>query len=235
MILLRPEILVFPCNIRVNVSRSLNKSFFSKSTILTARAAYRNFITFLNTWDQINAAGTGVGDDIRGRPVGTTLLHDNITMTSAWIETENSNMTKLFEKYSRIINNVTLAMPHPGVYAAATEPVNGILQPDDLSDVGEYAIKASVVSPSVNVMCVNMNEEELAPLVYTAWENAITNETGVGTQTKGHDGWEEDVPGMAEDEWLNKTVVDDIFQWGEKYKRRPPVFQLVSCYDDMPR
>ncbi|KAM0335848.1 hypothetical protein ACHAQA_000898 [Verticillium albo-atrum] len=195
--------------------------------------SYRNLLSFMRTWEEINANGTSVEDELRNRPVGTTLLYDNTTMTAAWIESEYGDPEANFKKHERIINNVTLAMPHPGVYEAATNPVNGILQPDDLSDVGEYAIRASVVSPSVNVLCVNMEEEELEPLVYTAWPNAETESTGVGDQRIGHENWLADVPSMAQKEWLNRTVVDDIFKWGPEHKRRPPVFQLYPANFNM--
>lgn len=120
-------------------------------------------------------------------------------------------------------------MPHPGVYSAATDRINGILQPDDLSDIGEYAIRAGVVSPAVNVMCVNLSEEELEPLVYTAWEDAVTDNTTVPGQRKGHEDWQDEVPVIDEDEYLNQTKVDDIFRWGPKYHRRPPVFQMYPA------
>ena len=63
-----------------------------------------------------------------------------------------------------------------------------------------------------------MSEEELAPLIYTEWpgwkkynQKNVTN-FPVNTFTP-----------KAPD-WLNKTVVDDLFGFGEKYNRRPPVF-----------
>lgn len=87
-------------------------------------------------------------------------------MTSSWIDTEYADVAKTSASHNRIINNVSLALPHPGVYAAATDPLNDILQPDDLSGQGQYSLKASVASPALNVMCVNMAAEELAPLVY---------------------------------------------------------------------
>ena len=93
-------------------------------------------------------------------------LLDNTTMTATWIEREYSDVAKNFDIHKKIINNVTLAMPHPGVYAAATDPRNGILQPKDLLGLGEFSVRASVISPALNVMCVNMLPEELAPLVY---------------------------------------------------------------------
>ncbi|KAF4928960.1 hypothetical protein CGCVW01_v001698 [Colletotrichum viniferum] len=198
-----------------------------------AGQSYRNLVSFLTVWDEINHNGTGASLDMSHRPVGTTLLYDNTTLTTTWVKTEYSNVTRQYEEKGRIIHNVTLAMPHPGVYDAATNPVNKILQPNDLSGVGEYAIRASVVSPVINVMCVNMNEEELAPLIYTKWENSQTNATGVGNQTTGWAGWEGEVPHPEEDEWLNRTTVDDIFRWGPTYGRRPPVFQLYPANFNM--
>jgi hypothetical protein len=48
-----------------------------------------------------------------------------------------------FDKYSRIINNVTMAMPHSGIYAAARDKKNGIMQPGELQGLGEFHIRAS--------------------------------------------------------------------------------------------
>ncbi|KAL2682464.1 hypothetical protein Neosp_006915 [[Neocosmospora] mangrovei] len=196
--------------------------------------SYRNLLSFMGTWTNINQNSTSVGNDLSKRPTGTTLLYDNTTMMSTWIEREHSNVTAQFEETGRIINNVTLALPHPGVYGAATLPKNGILQPDDLAGVGEYAVRAGVVSPSVNVLCVDADKKDLAPLVYTEWPNALVNRTDVGDQVTGWDGWAGEVPQPTKKggkpEYLNRTVLDDIFKWGPKYERRPPVFQLYP-YD----
>lgn len=190
--------------------------------------SYRNLMAFMEDWTNIYHNGSSNGDGLGGRPNGTTLLYDNTTMTSSWIEMQYSNVTAHHETYGRIINNVTLAMPHPGVYAAAKNSINGILQPDDLSGVGEYAIKAGVVSPSLNVMCVNMSPKELAPLIYTEWP---------GRNKKNATTWKGDIPGWADksgkENYLNRTVVDHIFRWGpqyapNKYVRRPPIFYRVS-------
>jgi hypothetical protein len=194
-------------------------------------ASYRNLLNLMTTWTAIKENGTLVTDDWHTRPVGTTLLWDNTTMVASWIETEHGDVQAHFDRTGRIINNVTMAMPHPGVYSAATNEVNGILQPDDLAGVGEYRVRAGVVSPSINVMCVNMDADELEPLVYTAWRFANTTETGIGDQLIGEPTWQDDVPIWTDDdgekEYLNRTVVDDIFRWGPEYDRRPPVFQLV--------
>ncbi|KAI0470683.1 hypothetical protein GGR56DRAFT_683754 [Xylariaceae sp. FL0804] len=177
-------------------------------------------------WKVIHHSNYSTLDTIDQRPVAKHNLYDNTTMVSAWIEGENSDTPSQFAEFGRVINNVTLAMPHPGVYAAATDPKNKILQPSDLSGLGQYSIRASVVSPAVNVMCVNMNASELAPLVYTTWPDARTEGTEIPGQKIGVEDWYADVPEPSATEWLNDTVVDDIFHWGEKYGRRPPVFQL---------
>lgn len=193
--------------------------------------SYRNLLAFMGTWEQVGNNGTTIQSttDIYARPVGTAILYDNTTVYSTWIDGEFSNPVKQFNSTKRIINNVTLAMPHAGVYAAATDPINGILQPNDLSGVGEYQIRASVASPSVNVMCVNIAGPDLAPLVYTTWPDANTDSTDVPGQKIGFEDWQDDVPTISDNEWLNSTVVDDVFLWGEKHGRRPPVFQLVSA------
>ena len=194
--------------------------------------SYRNLESFMGVWTTINSNDTSFMDDLEHRPAGSTLLFDNTTMTGTWIETNFGNVAANSKKHSRIINNVTLAMPHPGVYGAATDVTNGILQPDDLAGVGEYSVRAGVASPAVNVMCVNMGKDELEPLVYTEWPYARTEDTGVGDQAIGKAEWEGEVPKPAKDNgdknFLNRTAVDDIFKWGPKHGRRPPVFQLVS-------
>ncbi|KAF5235388.1 hypothetical protein FANTH_11727 [Fusarium anthophilum] len=192
--------------------------------------SYRNLLNYMNMWTSLNQNGTEVSSDMKKRPGGTTLLHDNTTLYSSWIETEHGDVEAHFEETGRIINNVTLALPHPGVYGASTLKLNGILQPDDLAGVGEYTVRAGVVSPSVNVLCVDMDKKELAPLVYTTWPNAKVNNTDIPGQKTGWPGWTGEVPqpldGKNKDYYLNRTDVDDIFRWGPKYERRPPVFQM---------
>ncbi|KAH8162272.1 hypothetical protein CIB48_g5983 [Xylaria polymorpha] len=184
--------------------------------ILFSGQSYQSLTTFLAEWDDIHKSKNSTMRQLETRPIGKHNLFDNTTMDSAWIETEYGDMAANFNAHKRVINNVTLAMPHAGVYAAATDPINSILQPSELMGLGEYSIRASVVSPVVNVMCVNMNEDELAPLVYTTWPNArIKNNPEILGQRIGVSDWERDVT----TEWINHTVVDDIFKWGRGAKR----------------
>ncbi|KAH9208642.1 hypothetical protein DL95DRAFT_373071 [Leptodontidium sp. 2 PMI_412] len=192
-----------------------------------AGQAYHNSITFLDTWASINVGGEGVSSDMSGRPPAPAMLHDNTTVVGSWVATNTSNLTASFEEHKRIINNVTLSMPHAGIFDAARAPKNGILQPEELAGVGEYAIEASVVSPSLNVLCVNLNKTELSPLIYTEFPTAITtNTSGIPGQKQAYDGYAKDVQFIPGKEYLNSTVVDDIFEWGPTYGRQPPVFPM---------
>lgn len=220
--------------------------------------AWPDLLNFLSDWKYTSNASPNMAE----RPQVESMLHDNVTIYGTWIETQFSNVSASFETWSRIVNNVSLAMPHPGMFfvrlhttfliflslslslcvillgltpycvqgvytAAVNESMNSILQPSDLDGIGSYNVSGSVVSPAANVLCVNMAAEELAPLVYTAWPHANTTPTGVGNQTQAMaDDWTTEVPVYSENEWLNSTVVDEIFRWGKKYQRRPPVFEL---------
>ena len=58
-------------------------------------------------------------------------MYDNTTVHGSWVDQQS--MTDLSKKFDgRIINNITLAMPHAGIFAAAREPINNIMQPQDL-------------------------------------------------------------------------------------------------------
>ncbi|KAF7142190.1 hypothetical protein CNMCM5793_009396 [Aspergillus hiratsukae] len=64
-------------------------------------------------------------------------------------------MTELSLKYGRMVNNITAAMPHGGIIAAATDPRNGIRQPVDVTGEGNFEIEASVPSPAINVLWIH--------------------------------------------------------------------------------
>lgn len=150
-------------------------------------------------------------------------------------------MTTASDVYDRVINNVTLAFPHAGIYAAARVASNNIQQPGDLQGDGEYHIRASVPSPALNVICANANATELAPLIYVDWLNSNkTNTTGVPGQWLPIAYWDNPdnlspVNSSLPEGWntapnLNTTVLDDVFGWGmdQPTPRRTPTFPNVS-------
>lgn len=53
------------------------------------------------------------------------------TVVGSWTNVDN-NMTETSRRYNRIINNISLAMPHNRILSAAKNPKNNILQPENL-------------------------------------------------------------------------------------------------------
>lgn len=157
------------------------------------------------------------------RPTGHTLLHDNVTLEATRVDTEYSDVAASYERWGRVIDNVTVSIPHPSVWSASRFLGNKILQPEDLSNAGGFSIKAAVVSPTLNTLCVNMDKEEVAPLVYTQFPHSEKEFTEKESLGDFFNLWVEEE--MAQ--WDNSTIVDDVFRWGSKYGRRRPVFESV--------
>lgn len=181
-----------------------------------AGQGYHNFQFFLKSWDLSARNGDGKSE-LNLRPQGIGLLHENTTVLGQWINVVNT--TEVSKKYGRVINNITMAMPHSGIFAAARDQRNGILQPEELNSEGTYSLRASVPSPIVNVLCANMNEKELAPIVYNTWPNAekdLTSWLAPSSAIRAHATTQ------------NTTVVDEIFGWNGNDNTTtlnwPPVF-----------
>lgn len=93
---------------------------------------------YLTNWKQLlvktsedgNITHGNAPTELEHRPVPVGTLFDSTTIEGSWIN--QANMTADFEKFNRIVNNVSLAMPHSGVYGAAINPRNRILQPQDI-------------------------------------------------------------------------------------------------------
>lgn len=109
----------------------------NRSLLLTA-SSYHNYMQYLGNWTNYLSQTSGNGNislgsvstDLAHRPLPVGTLYDNTTVQGSWIN--RANMTEDSNKFDRMVNNVSLAMPHSGVYAAATDPRNRILQPQDL-------------------------------------------------------------------------------------------------------
>ena len=95
-----------------------------------AAQAYHNYQRYLSNWESVNAYGNG-SIDLATRPQGFALMTENTTVTGQWIEIKN--MTADCDAAGRVINNVSMAMPHAGVTSSARDAKNGILQPKVVS------------------------------------------------------------------------------------------------------
>ncbi|KAL8751893.1 MAG: hypothetical protein Q9184_005906 [Pyrenodesmia sp. 2 TL-2023] len=208
-------------NCQTPISESVDPEYAGSTCIAIEHSgqSYHNYMQYLSNWTNSIASGRG-SDDLSQRPAPVAMLYDNTTVRGSWIS--NVNMTEICLRYStanysRVVTNVTMAMPHAGVFGAMRDPVNSIMQPQDLEGLGQYEVQASVPSPAVNVICSSMQREELAPIVFSEWP--LGNGTAVNLTN-----WPKnfDIP-----EWpgfINSTAVDDLFEFGEKYGRRHPVF-----------
>jgi hypothetical protein len=96
-------------------------------TIDDAAQGFHNYQQFMDTWTGIARAGGGSIDQAsRPQPVGLFLT--NTTVNGSWVNVIDT--PKVSAQFNRVVNNVTLAFPHAGVFQAARDPRNNILQPE---------------------------------------------------------------------------------------------------------
>jgi hypothetical protein len=155
--------------------------------------SYRTLLAYLGDWQNSEfPAG-------HPRPGARTIIMGNTTLSSAWIDDGSPIVA---EVDGRIINNVTLAMPHAGLsilYSHAYSTPGDLRQPGDATGFNEYDLGASVVAPSINVLCATAQESEVEPLL------------------------------GQKDGKAKESPLDDVFHWGKKYNGRyRPAFEVVS-------
>lgn len=178
-------------------------------------SAYHNYQQWITEWSDLVVGDNRTSDNLYHRRKPSGSIWDNTTVTGSWIEVKDTK--ELSSKHGRMVNNITMAMPHGGIPGAAMDVKNDIQQPKDASGEGKYNFEAMVPSPAVNVLCVGMNKSELSPIVYSEWPDSDDfNATGWMASPSAK------IPVIPS--WLNSTVVDDIFGFGKKYNQRPPIF-----------
>jgi hypothetical protein len=96
-------------------------------TIDHAAQGFHNYQQYMGAWTEIVQSGNGTNVQAY-RPRGVGLFLQNTTVNGSWIHTIDTK--NVSTHYNRVINNVTLAMPHVGVFQAARDPKSGILQPE---------------------------------------------------------------------------------------------------------
>ncbi|KAI9890516.1 MAG: hypothetical protein M1814_003855 [Vezdaea aestivalis] len=159
--------------------------------------AYHNVAQFYGNWSQLAKSGLGTSVQ-KDRPRAPAMLYDNTTVLGSWVENRNKSADSA--RWKRRVVNITLAMPHTGIFQAARDPVNGILQPESLGGLGQYFISASLPSPSVNVICAGLTLNETKPfaLYNSYWTDGVMqNFTGPPANTTE-----------------NSTAVDELFGFG---------------------
>lgn len=98
---------------------------------MLSAARYHNYQQYLIQWTSNINSGNG-SESLGERPTPIGMLYDNTTVQGSWIHEQN--ITELYREFNnRTINNISMAMPHAGVFSAARDPLNDILQPQDLN------------------------------------------------------------------------------------------------------
>jgi hypothetical protein len=167
-----------------------------------AGKSYYNLAQYIGRWADTVKAGEIFPTTQEDRPAWIGIPYANTTVVPQWIDVIDT--AEASRRYQRVINNVTLALPHVGVSNAARDQRNIMPQPELSDTIEAYSLWASVPSPAINVLCVHLNKTELQPLVYEAWpNNEVVNSTSWGS-----------LPGIRDNATTkNRTVVDELFGW----------------------
>lgn len=181
-----------------------------------AAQAFHDYQRYLSNWNTV-VVNESVETTKDNRVPSFSQISD-VQVNGTWLEATASELN------GRIINNVSLAMPHAGLLETTTDPRNQILQPEELGGLGAYTLTASIPSPVVHVLCVNMDREELSPIVYTAWE---------GSEELNTSTWPAQIAWVSPDSSINRTVVDDLFGWNKNGQVAPIFSRYPSRYNTL--
>jgi hypothetical protein len=96
-------------------------------TIDDAAQSFYTYQQYLSTWGDLLDTGNGTNEQ-QFRPAPVALFLQNTTVNGTWIDIINT--TAVSKSNNRVINNITLAMPHIGVFQAARDPLSNIMQPE---------------------------------------------------------------------------------------------------------
>jgi hypothetical protein len=175
-----------------------------------AGRSYYNLATFLANWKYTAESNNATSTEQIGRPAWIGLPYANATVIPQRIDIIDT--TEVSKQYQRVVNNVSLAMPHVGVSDSVRDRRNIMPQSDTSNAVKAYSLWASVPSPVMKVLCVDMTEAELAPIVYDTWNSEVVNVTTWAILQRNAT-------------TTNRTVVDEVFGWNNNSRvHYPPIF-----------
>ncbi|KAJ4368480.1 hypothetical protein N0V83_006837 [Neocucurbitaria cava] len=203
---------------------NVNDAEFGGSTCLQVKWAYlcgANFVNYMSTWSEKEQTDNpSSSTNLDDHPPVFATLDNNITVTTAWVDVHDVKTES--DQDGRIVNNITIAVPHRGVPDAARSNKN-VLQLDDLSNAGFYTIDANVASPAINALCVNANTSDLEPIIYASWPNArkFDNISDINRF------WPIESFQDSNTNMNNHTTLDSVFGWQDEDKDRDharPVF-----------
>lgn len=92
----------------------------SQCTLIAVRS--NNLVQYVSDWPKTSASNTTVSAS--NRPLPVAVFNGNVTVQGSWVNP--SNMTAASQIYNRTLTNISMAMPHSGVVAAATLMENNL-------------------------------------------------------------------------------------------------------------
>lgn len=199
---------------------------YSSTTCFQVDAAgngFRNLMQYMSDWTKTIDAGNSSSDPLN-RPIAKWLWNGTTIATGSWLSVQNHNIS--VGSHTVVVNNFSLALPHPSLLEAALDPTNGIVQPQELQNRGSYSVRAAIPSPELNTLCVTMTKADLKPLVYELWDD-VSLPVNMSI-------WPDQL--SYADPYLGHTPLHAIFQWGEEYGSYswPPVFgKLPISYNTL--
>jgi hypothetical protein len=161
------------------------------------------------------------------------VVNQNTTITGQWVN--DLHKAVVSKAHHRKVNNVSLAMPHPGVVAT----VDTQLRIGPTGPLDHFSLHASVPSLVTNVLCVNLDASELIPLTTYDKSKNEAEKFGPTDKTDLNDifGWDanlgsnqENFPKFTQLPGPHEMVTDDI----AGFDRKSSIFVLghVSASDE---
>ncbi|EPE36919.1 hypothetical protein GLAREA_09082 [Glarea lozoyensis ATCC 20868] len=182
---------------------------------------FHDFHNYLNMWALALNSSQQIPSLLHDRPRVPSSVVPDMIIHGAWSESPWTNKSSSLKKHGRLINNVTNTMPHVMLHFAAQDKINQIPQPSGVSGFGEHVINATLPSPTTNVLCVNANATELAPLVYSEFPYADCEHLEELETKYDPISWLNNDGGF-----YNETPINSIFEWGKAYNTNAPVFPV---------
>ena len=207
------------------ISNTMDPGVYGSTCLQIEHAgqAYHNYMNYLASWAFNIHNGNVSSSEYESRPPPIGVLYDNTTVQGQWIRPSKENVTLDSEKHGRFVQNLTMAMPHTGVIAAAIDPNNDILQPRRLAGTGgDITLKAGLPAGAVNVLCAGASKDEIAPLVYSEYPNAPPLNVSTWSLVLSSGSGLPHPP-----DYPNSTVLDELFLWDKAQgsaRQRAPIF-----------
>ncbi|QDS69120.1 hypothetical protein FKW77_010323 [Venturia effusa] len=200
-----------------------------RSSLVTepAAATDRSYMSVIysargsDSWNSYLAAWDGVGNHttVQSQRLAPWTIDRSTQgqINGSWVQSDSStNASNL------IVNNVTLAIPHPGILKAARTKSSSIAQPHEFDGgVGRYKLRAQVPSPYINIICTNIKRSDLQGLVYEDQVNGDLPSDALSIPLNQTD--YQYIIDFDYSQYASvKTRVDEIFHWTESDHR--PIF-----------